>query len=50
MLCAPYSSSTVLAAAAIMIARSETQTLALLPVIALRDMLATLAFTDPNGR
>ncbi|MFI4974314.1 MAG: acyl-CoA dehydrogenase family protein [Caulobacterales bacterium] len=49
LLCAPYFSSTVLAATAIMNAASEAQKQALLPPIALGDTIATLAFTEPNG-
>ncbi len=49
LLCAPYFSSTVLAATAIMNAGTEAQKLALLPPIALGDTVATLAFTEPNG-
>ncbi|MDB5479050.1 MAG: acyl-CoA dehydrogenase [Caulobacteraceae bacterium] len=50
LLCAPYFSSTVLAATAIMNAASEVQKTALLPPIALGETIATLAFTEPNGR
>ncbi len=50
LLCAPYFSSTVLAATAIMQAGSETQKRTLLPDIAAGDTIATLAFTEPNGR
>jgi alkylation response protein AidB-like acyl-CoA dehydrogenase len=50
LLCAPYFSSTVLAATAIMNAGSEAQKTALLPPIALGETIATLAFTEPNGR
>src|SRR5271154_1271504 len=50
LLCAPYFSSTVLAATAIMNAGSQAQKQALLPGIALGDTIATLAFTEPNGR
>ena len=50
LLCAPYFSSTVLAATAIMNAGSEAQKRALLPSIADGDTIATLAFTEPNGR
>jgi len=50
LLCAPYFSSTVLAATAIMHAASPAQKRALLPGIAAGDTIATLAFTEPNGR
>ncbi len=50
LLCAPYFASTVLAATAIMNAGSEAQKRALLPGIAAGDTIATLAFTEPNGR
>ena len=50
LLCAPYFSSTVLAATAIMNAGSEAQKRDLLPGIAAGDTIATLAFTEPNGR
>jgi alkylation response protein AidB-like acyl-CoA dehydrogenase len=50
LLCAPYFASTVLAATAIMNAANETQKTALLPPIALGETIATLAFTEPNGR
>ena len=50
LLCAPYFSSTVLAATAIMNAGSEAQKEAMLPPIALGETIATLAFTEPNGR
>jgi alkylation response protein AidB-like acyl-CoA dehydrogenase len=50
LLCAPYFASTALAATAIMNAASEAQKRALLPPIALGDTVATLAFTEPNGR
>jgi alkylation response protein AidB-like acyl-CoA dehydrogenase len=50
LLCAPFFSSAVLAATAIVNAGNEAQKLALLPPIALGDMVATLAFTEPNGR
>jgi alkylation response protein AidB-like acyl-CoA dehydrogenase len=48
--CAPYFSSTVLAATAILNAGTEAQKTALLPPIALGERVATLAFTEPNGR
>ncbi len=50
LLCAPYFASTVLAATAIMNAGSEAQKRDLLPGIAAGDTIATLAFTEPNGR
>ena len=50
LLCAPYFSSTVLAANAILFAASESQKLDLLPAIASGERLATLAVTEPNGR
>jgi alkylation response protein AidB-like acyl-CoA dehydrogenase len=50
LLCAPYFASTVLAATAIMNAGTETQKRELLPAIASGETIATLAFTEPNGR
>jgi alkylation response protein AidB-like acyl-CoA dehydrogenase len=50
LLCAPYFSTTVLAATAIMNAGTKAQREALLPPIALGEVVATLAFTEPNGR
>jgi alkylation response protein AidB-like acyl-CoA dehydrogenase len=50
LLCAPFFASTVLAATAIMNAGTEAQKRALLPPIADSDSIATLAFTEPNGR
>jgi alkylation response protein AidB-like acyl-CoA dehydrogenase len=50
LLCAPYFASTALAATAIMNAGSEPQKRELLPPIAAGDVVATLAFTEPNGR
>ncbi len=50
LLCAPYFSSTVLAATAIMNAGTDAQKRELLPGIASGDTIATLAFTEPNGR
>jgi alkylation response protein AidB-like acyl-CoA dehydrogenase len=50
LLCAPYFSTTVLAATAIMNVATEARKLALLPPIALGETTATLAFTEPNGR
>jgi alkylation response protein AidB-like acyl-CoA dehydrogenase len=50
LLCAPYFASTALAATAIMNAGTDAQKRALLPAIAGGDTVATLAFTEPNGR
>jgi alkylation response protein AidB-like acyl-CoA dehydrogenase len=50
LLCAPYFASTVLAATAIMNAGTEAQKRELLPAIATGETIATLAFTEPNGR
>lgn len=50
LLCAPYFSSTVLAANAILNTAFESQKLDLLPAIASGERLATLAVTEPNGR
>ncbi len=50
LLCAPYFSSTVLAATAIMNAGTEAQKRELLPAIADGSTIATFAFTEPNGR
>lgn len=50
LLCAPYFSSVVLAATAILNAGSEVQKQALLPAIAAGVTTATLAFTEDNGR
>src|ERR1700723_1718847 len=50
LLCAPFFASTVLAATAIMNAGTEAQKRELLPPIADGDSIATLAFTEPNGR
>ena len=50
LLCAPYFSSVALAATAIMNAGTEAQKRELLPGIAAGDTIATLAFTEPNGR
>ncbi|MBO0711583.1 MAG: acyl-CoA/acyl-ACP dehydrogenase [Acetobacteraceae bacterium] len=49
LLCAPYFAS-VLAATAIINAGTEAQKRALLPPIATGDTIATLAFTEPDGR
>jgi alkylation response protein AidB-like acyl-CoA dehydrogenase len=50
LFCAPYFASTVLAATAIMNAGTDGQKRELLPAIADSDTIATLAFTEPNGR
>ncbi len=50
LFCAPYFASTVLAATAIMNAGTEAQKRAFLPPIADSDTIATLAFTEPDGR
>lgn len=50
LLCAPYFASTVLAATAIVNAGTEAQKKELLPAIADGTCVATLAFTEPNGR
>jgi alkylation response protein AidB-like acyl-CoA dehydrogenase len=50
LLCAPYFASTALAATAIMNAGTEAQKRDLLPPIAAGETVATLAFTEPNGR
>jgi len=50
LLCAPYFSSVVLAANAILNAGTDEQKAALLPGIASGETIATLAFTEPNGR
>src|SRR5262249_19612446 len=50
LLCAPYFASTVLAATAILQAGSEAQKQALLADIATGQTIATLAFTEENGR
>jgi alkylation response protein AidB-like acyl-CoA dehydrogenase len=50
LFCAPYFASTVLAATTIMNAGTEGQKRELLPSIADSDTIATLAFTEPNGR
>jgi len=50
LLCAPYFSTVVLAADAILNAGSEEQRSALLPGIASGETIATLAFTEPNGK
>jgi alkylation response protein AidB-like acyl-CoA dehydrogenase len=50
LLCAPYFSSAVMAANAILNAGSEAQKAALLPGIAAGETLATFAIAEPNGR
>jgi alkylation response protein AidB-like acyl-CoA dehydrogenase len=50
LLCAPYFASTVLAATAILNSGTEAQKRELLPPIAAGETIATLAFTEPNGR
>ena len=50
LLCAPYFSSIVLGATAIINAGDEAQKRDLLPAIAAGDCRATLAFTEDNGR
>ncbi len=50
LLCAPYFSSSVLAANAILNAASEDQKTELLPDIAAGERLATLAVAEPSGR
>ena len=50
LLCAPYFSTTVLAANAILNAGSEAQKLDMLPAFARGEQLATLAVTESNGR
>src|SRR5215204_338201 len=50
LLCAPYFSTVVLAADAIMNACTDAQQGELLPGIASGETIAALAFTEPNGR
>jgi alkylation response protein AidB-like acyl-CoA dehydrogenase len=50
LLCAPYFASSVLAAGAILHGATETRKKELLPGIAAGETVATLAFTEPNGR
>jgi len=50
LLCAPYFSSIVLAATAILNGADEAQKRELLPAIAAGDTRAALAFTEENGR
>src|ERR1700751_2861684 len=49
LLCAPYFSSVVLGATAILNAGTDAQKRKLLPAIASGDTLATFAFTEDNG-
>ncbi len=49
LLCAPYFSSVVLGATAILNAGTDAQKRKLLPAIASGDTIATLAFTEDNG-
>lgn len=50
LLCAPYFASSVLAATAILNGGTEAEKRQLLPPIASGDTIATLAFTEPDGR
>jgi alkylation response protein AidB-like acyl-CoA dehydrogenase len=50
LLCAPYFSTVVLAADAILNAGTDDQKSSLLPGIASGETIATLAFTEPNGK
>ena len=50
LLCAPYFSSVVLAAGAILAAGTDAEKKALLPGIASGDTIAALAFTEPSGK
>ncbi|MCZ7531709.1 MAG: acyl-CoA/acyl-ACP dehydrogenase [Acidimicrobiia bacterium] len=50
LLCAPYYSTVVLAANAILNAGTDAQKQALLPAIAAGESIAALAFTEPNGK
>jgi alkylation response protein AidB-like acyl-CoA dehydrogenase len=50
LVCAPYFASAVLAATAIMNTATDAQKTALLPRIVSGETIATLAFTEPNGR
>jgi alkylation response protein AidB-like acyl-CoA dehydrogenase len=50
LLCAPYFSSVVLAANAILAVGTDDQKQALLPGIASGETIATLAFTEPSGK
>ncbi len=50
LLCAPYFSTVVLAVYPLLQARDDDAKTALLPGIASGETIATLAFTEPNGR
>ncbi|MBN8929826.1 MAG: hypothetical protein BGO51_17625 [Rhodospirillales bacterium 69-11] len=50
LVCAPYFATTALAATAILNAGTEAQKRELLPAIGTGETVATLAFTEPNGR
>jgi alkylation response protein AidB-like acyl-CoA dehydrogenase len=50
LVCAPYFSSVVLATTAILNGADESQKQALLPGLAAGDTVATLAFTEPDGK
>jgi alkylation response protein AidB-like acyl-CoA dehydrogenase len=50
LLCAPYFASSVLATTAIMNGATAAEQAELLPPIASGERIATLAFTEPNGR
>jgi len=50
LLCAPYFSSVVLAAGAILNAATDAEKAELLPGIASGETIATLAFTEPSGK
>ncbi len=50
LLCAPYFATVALAANAIMNAGSDAQQSELLPGVASGETIATLAFTEPNGK
>ncbi len=50
LLCAPYFSSVVLAAGAILAVGTDAEKQALLPGIASGDTIAALAFTEPSGK
>src|SRR6516164_4742507 len=50
LLCAPYFSTVCLAANAIMNVGTDAQQAQLLPGVAAGETIATLAFTEPNGK
>ena len=50
LLCAPYFSTVVLAADAVVNAGTDDQKAELLPGIAAGETIATLAFTEPDGK